>query len=129
MPYGYGNSARIYKINGKEIESSSQERHLGILIQEDLDWDAHVAKVTNQANRILEMIRRSYEDKCVTNIVQLYKSFVRPHLGYAVQAWRHYKQKHVDQIEKAQRRTTKMIRGLASLPYDQHQEQIFSPWK
>ena len=68
--------ARIYKINGKEIESSSQERDLGILTQEDLDWDDHVAKVTNQANCILRMIRRSYRDKSVKNIVQLHKSAV-----------------------------------------------------
>ena len=43
----------------------------GILIQEDFDWDAHVAKVTNQTNRILEMIRRIYEDKSFQNIVQI----------------------------------------------------------
>ena len=49
MHYEYGNSKRIYKINDKGIESSSQERELGILIQENLDWDVRVAKVTNQA--------------------------------------------------------------------------------
>ena len=42
MPYGYINPVRLYKINGKETESSSQERDLGILIQEDLDWDTQV---------------------------------------------------------------------------------------
>ena len=72
-----------------------------ILIQEDFDWDAHVAKVNNQAR-----IRQ--------------KSLVRrPHLEYAVQAWRPYKQKDVNQIEKVQRRATKMIRGLCSQPHDQ----------
>ena len=88
---------------------------MGILIQEDYDCDAHVAKVTNQANRILGMIRRNYENTSAKN----YKSLVQPHLEYVVQAWRPYKQKHVDQIEKVQRRATKMIRGLDSLPYDQ----------
>ena len=87
MHYWYGNSKRIYKIKGNEIESSSQERDLEILIQEDLDWDVHVDKVTTQANLILVMIRRSYEDKSVKNIVQLYKPLVRPHLEYEVQAW------------------------------------------
>ena len=55
--YEYGNPERIYKVNGKEIEPSSQERDLGILIQKDLYWDAHIAKVTNWANRIVGMIR------------------------------------------------------------------------
>ena len=77
---------RIYQINVKEIEFSSQEGDLEILIQENLDWDAHVAKATNQANRIHGILRRSYEDKMVKNIVQLYQSLVRPHLEYAVQA-------------------------------------------
>ena len=81
---------------------------------EDLDWDGHVAKIKNQTNRIREMIRRSYEDKNVKNIVQLYKSLVRPHLEYAVQAWKPDKQ-----FEKVQRQATKMIKGLASLPYNQ----------
>ena len=58
---------------------------------EDLDWDGHVAKIKNQTNRIREMIRRSYEDKNVKNIVQLYKSIVRAQLEYAVEAWRPYK--------------------------------------
>ena len=62
MRYVYGKPSRIYKINGKEIESSSQEIDLGISIQENLHRNAHVAKFTSQANRILRMIR-SYEDK------------------------------------------------------------------
>ena len=94
------------------------KKDLRILIQEDLDWDAHVVKVTNLANRILGIIRRSSEDKSVKNVVQLHKSLARPHLKYAVQAWRPNKQNHVGQIEKVQRRATKMIRGLASLPYN-----------
>ena len=39
-------------MDGKEIESSLQERDLEILIQEDLDWDVHVAEVPNQANSL-----------------------------------------------------------------------------
>ena len=99
MRYGYGNPAIIYKSNGKEIESSSQKRDLAILIQEHLDWDAHQAKVTYQANRILGMIR-SYEDTNVKSIVQLYKSLVRPYLEYAVQAWRRYKQNTFIKLKK-----------------------------
>ena len=52
-----------------KVESSSQERDLGIFTQEDLDWNVHVAKATNQANCIFRMIIRSYEHKSVKNIV------------------------------------------------------------
>ena len=53
------------------------------------------------------------------NIVQLYKSLVRPHLEYCVQAWRPFLQKDIDNIEKVQRRATKMINGLSQLSYEQ----------
>jgi len=42
-------------------------------------------------------------------ILQLYKSLVRPHLEYSVQAWRSHFQKHLDLIEGVQRRATKLI--------------------
>ena len=64
------------------------------------------------------MIKRSYDNKQMKNIMQLYKSLVRPHLEYAVQAWRPYKQKHLNLIESVQRRATKMIEGLHEVPYE-----------
>ena len=67
MHYGYGNPARVYKINGNEIESSSQKMDFEILIQEDLDLDGYVVKPSNQSNCILEMIRKGYEGKSVKN--------------------------------------------------------------
>ena len=79
MHYGYDNTARLYKIKqkkSKEIEFSSQKRDLRLLIQEYLNWDSQVHTVTNEANRILGIIRISHNDKSVKNIVQLYKSFV-----------------------------------------------------
>ena len=36
---GYGNPTRLYKINGKEIESSSQKRDQETLNHEDIHWD------------------------------------------------------------------------------------------
>ena len=50
-------------------------------------------------------------------IVRLYKSLVRPQLEYCVQAWRPYHQKDIDNLEKVQRRATRMIAGLSQLDY------------
>ena len=61
---------------------------------------------------------RAYVNKSQQNIIPLYKSFVRPHLEYAVQAWRHYTQKD---IERVQIRATRMIQGLRS---DSYQERL-----
>ena len=50
-------------------------------------------------------------------MLPLYKSMVRPHLDYCIQAWKPHLRKDVDKLEKVQRRATKMIEGLEGLGY------------
>ena len=70
-------------------------------------------------NMIHGMIRRTYEDRSKNNLVPLYKSLVRPHLEYCVQAWRPYLQQDINNIEGVQRRMTKMMREVEEEEYEQ----------
>ena len=56
-----------------------------------------------------------YKEK--QSIVSLYKAIVRPHLEYCIQAWRPYRKKDIDKLERIQRRATKMIPELRDLSY------------
>ena len=54
---------------------------------------------------------------CYTFIL-LYKALVRPHLEYANSVWSPYKKKcDIEQVEKIQRRATKVVFSLRKLPY------------
>jgi len=106
-------------MGNKVLSYSDAERDLGVVVQRNLDWNQHIGKAVKKANQILGLISRTYENKSKHNLIPLYKSLVRPHLEYAVQAWRPYKQKDIDRIERVQRRATKMIRGLESDSYNQ----------
>jgi len=44
-----------------------------------------------------------------TNFLLLYKSMVRPHLEYANSVWCPYQKKDITEIEKVQKRATKLI--------------------
>jgi len=69
------------------------------------------------ANKVLGMIKRTFSIKYKEVILQLYKSLVRPHLEYSIQAWRPNYQKDIDLIEGVQRRATKLILGLIGYTY------------
>ena len=61
------------------------------------------------------MINRNFKCKAKKVILPLYKSIVRPHLDYCMQAWRPHYRKDIDKLEKVQRRATRMVEGLGGI--------------
>ena len=57
-----------------------------------------------------------YKEK--EQIMPLYKIIVRPDLEYCIQAWRPYRKKGSDMLERVQRRATKMIPKLRNISYE-----------
>ena len=65
------------------------------------------------------MISRTISSRSEDILVNLYKSLVRPHREYCIQAWRPHYQKDIDLLEKVQRRDTRMIDGFKTKPYEE----------
>ena len=102
-----------FSIGGIEVTNGSCERDLGVVIDESLNYNRQCAKVVLSSNKIMGIINRTYSCKSKDNILNLYKSSVRPHLEYCCQAWRPCLQQDVDNIEKVQRHMTRMIPELS----------------
>ena len=114
---GHSNKKQTYHLSGEIIHQTDTERDLGVIIQDNLDQSQQIGNVVKKANQILGLISRTYTNKTKKNILPLYKSLVRPHLEFAMQAWRPYKQKDINIIESVQRRATRMIPELTDLDY------------
>jgi ribonuclease P/MRP protein subunit RPP40 len=117
-PLQYNNSKSTYEMNGKDLEKISEERNLGVIVQQDLKWSKQCSKSVSTANRILGMIKRSFCYLRKDVVLKLYKSLVRPHLEYCVQAWRPYLKKDIELIEVVQIRATKLIKSLKDETYE-----------
>ena len=73
----------------------------------------------SKGNQMFGLIRRNITYKGKKLIIPLYKAIVRPHLEYCIQAWRPYRKKDIDTLERIQRRATKMIPELRDLSYEE----------
>ena len=116
---GHGNLDVNFKMGDAVLGTSVEEKDLGVTISTDMKVSEQCGIAASKGDQILGLIRRNitYKEKKV--IIPLYKAIVRPHLEYCIQAWRPYRKKDIDMLERIQRRATKMIPQLRDLSYEE----------
>ena len=67
----------------------------------------------------LGMIKRAFGGLDWDMFRILYGAYLRPQMEYGIQAWSPYYRKDIMQLEKVQRRATKMVTGLKKLKYEE----------
>ena len=67
---------------------------------------------------VLRTIERHFPKIDEPTLFILYKSYVRPHLEYSIQAWSPHFRKDIDCLKQVQRRATKLIGGFKNLTYE-----------
>lgn len=101
-----------------KLTEITEEKDLGVIISNYLKVGKQCAKAANKGNQILGLIKRTIISRKKI-IVNLYKTLVRPHLEYCIQAWRPYLVKDINKIEKMQGRATRMIEECREKSYNE----------
>ena len=89
---GHGNMDEEYKMGDAVVGRTTQEKDLGVTFA-DMKVSEQCGIAASKGNQILGLIRRTVRYKEKQLIVLLYKTIVRPHLEYCIQAWRPYRKK------------------------------------
>ncbi len=118
---GRNNPGYTYKMEQSDgivdLGTTELEKDLGVNTDPNLKFSQHIEIQVNKANKILGMIRRSYEYLDADNVTKLFVALVRPHLEFCNVAWSPRMIKDRKLIEAVQHRATRLVAGFQDMSY------------
>ena len=124
MHFGKSNRDYGYYMNNEKLKVTKTEKDLGVLIDDALSFKDHIKKSISKANQALGIVKRTFNYIDVDLFKNLYVTFIRPHLEYCIQAWSPYLRGEVEELEKFQRRATKIVPAFEDLSYEKRFEKL-----
>jgi len=100
-----------------KLSTVTSVKDLGVIIDERLNFNEHIHTKINKAYSILGIIKRNFKHMDCYTFIKLYKTMVRSHLEYAVSVWAPSRTGKIDDLERVQRRATKMIKQCRKMSY------------
>ena len=115
-----------YFMNGEngpqKLGNINKEKDLGVYVTNNMKVGDQFSDAANKANRALGLVNRTFKYHNTRSFINLYKSYVRPHLEFAIQAWSPHLKKDIQTLEKVQRRATRLVYGMENLSYQERLE-------
>ena len=119
-----------YHINGHELEFVSTYRDLGVIVDTDLRFHAHISTVVGKAGALMGDLLRSTICRSIDFMVSLFVSHIRPLLDYCSAVWNVGYLTDMRRLESLQRRWTREVAVVGALTYVERLKKLgmFSVW-
>ena len=117
MHLGNNDPCYLCYMGGIQLQVVEEQKDLGILMDRDLKFHSCSCNVANKASQMLGIIKKTFTVLDSHMLPLLYKSLVRPHLEYVNVIWGPTYLTDCQSIEFVQRKATRSIPEISSLPY------------
>jgi len=76
--------------NSDVIEQITEEKDLSVYITADLKPSTQCVRAAAKARSVMGIVRRNFRRLDKEDFLLIYKTYIRPHIEYCVQAWSPY---------------------------------------
>ena len=108
---------RVYTLHDENIPHVSTIKYLGVKIQSDLRWNAHIDYTTSKASSTLGFIKRTIPPQSTTLRARAYKQLIRPILEYASCSFDPLPKTQATKLEASQRRAARAVFNIPRISH------------
>ena len=100
-------------VNSSRIEQVSEHRVLGIVLDQEMKWEAHIRSLCKKLSRNLYLLSKLSSYASRDALLMFYYAHILSHINYASSVWDGAAEVHLKKVDSLHRRAAKIIgRGL-----------------
>ena len=81
------NSENVLKLGCQKLKKVDKVKFLGVIIDENLNWESHVEHLTQKLNSSIVMVTRVIKFIPKSEYMEIYDALVKSHLSYCISCW------------------------------------------
>ena len=98
-------------VNDHEVAPSDHLKSLGIILDENLNWNQHVEHIIKKIKSALGALRRAKPFVTKETLIQIYNALIVPHFDYCAEVWGDLNKGLSEKLQKMQNRAARIISG------------------
>ena len=110
------------KTGNDQIQNSTQEKLLGVIVDSSLNWSSHVEATLKKCNSLLYLLGRIKTFLNLSTRKLYFNAYILPHLDYCCTIWGNCNDNLVEKLIKFQKRAARLI---LDKPMDTPSEELF----